>query len=155
MDADRLSYLLLLTLPGDETALWQALAVISLTAFLNGAGLIVAPSVLGDIVDYDTLRTGAHRAGNYFALHALAVKLMVAIGGGIAFFVLGLFDYEVAAGAQNTPVAETGLLLMIAVVPAVFRLLAVGCLALFPLDARRQDIVRRRLEQREARATAA
>jgi glycoside/pentoside/hexuronide:cation symporter, GPH family len=118
----------------------------------SGAAAVVAPSILADIVDYDTLKTGAYRAGNYFALYGLANKIVVALGGSIALILLGWFHYDVAHPANNGPTANSAMLVICAGLPAILRLGALFLLWRYPLDPRRQSIIRRRLEQREARA---
>jgi GPH family glycoside/pentoside/hexuronide:cation symporter len=119
---------------------------------ITGAVSVVAPfSILSDIVDYDILRTGVDRAGNYFAMVMLVVK-MLASTGGIALVLLGvLFGYDMADGAVNTDFANAGLVWMFILAPAVFQIAAVPLIWNFPIDARRQGIIRRRIEQRTER----
>ena len=126
--------------------------VISIYSVFTGAAAVLAPSILGDIVDYDTLKTGAYRAGNYFALYSLVNKIVVAIGGGAGMIFLGLVGYDVAHPERNGPDANAAMVWTFVLVPVVLRLASLAVLKFYPLDARRQDIIRRRLEQREARA---
>jgi glycoside/pentoside/hexuronide:cation symporter, GPH family len=126
-------------------------ALICVITMFSGAAAVVAPSILADIVDYDTWKTNTYRAGSYFALYSLANKVVVAIGGGVALVLLGFFHYNVAHPERNGVTANTAMLAIFAVVPALLRLAALALLWRYPLDARRQSIVRRRLEQREAR----
>ena len=54
------------------------------------AGIVVAPlSMIADIVDYDTAKTGAYRPGVYFSCYNLVQKLGLSIGVAVAF---GLLD---------------------------------------------------------------
>ena len=77
----------------------------------------------------------------------------MAIGAGGALMLLGAFHYQ--AGKSNTGAALLGLMIGYLVVPAAFHILA-GLLAWnFPLNERRQGIVRRRLESLGARAALA
>src|SRR5262249_25002150 len=46
-------------------------------------------SIMGDVIDYDELKTGSNRSANYSAILLLAIRLQVAIGGAIAFWILG------------------------------------------------------------------
>lgn len=146
-----LGFLALLLVPRGDEGFVLFTVLISVGTVFSGAAAVVAPSILGDIVDYDTLKTGAYRAGNYFALYGLANKIVVAIGGGLAMVLLGLFHYDVAHPANNGPTENTAMVAICVVAPAVLRLLALFVLWRYPLDARRQSIIRRRLEQREAR----
>jgi glycoside/pentoside/hexuronide:cation symporter, GPH family len=132
----------------------------ALTAFLIGSALYgfassvdaLAPfAVLGDVIDYDHWRTRKTRAGNYNALTAVVQKASYAVGGALAFSLLGAVDYDVS-GRTESPTARLMLLFAFAGLPA---LLYAACAVIvwgFPLDRRRQTLIRRRLEQRAARA---
>jgi GPH family glycoside/pentoside/hexuronide:cation symporter len=142
-------------IPRGESGFAPLIAVIVALAFFGGAGVVVSPSLLGDIVDYDTLKTRGYRAGNYFALYSLVDKFAVAVGGGVAFELLSLFHYDAVHPTTNTPSANAAMLGVFACVPAALRLASLALLARYPLDARRQGIIRRRLDQRETRAARA
>lgn len=145
------SFFPFLLVPAGPEGFVPFLVFICISSFVNSAGMIAGPSVLGDIVDFETLRSGSYRAGNFFALHALCVKVVVAAASGIAFVLLDLFNYSVTEPETNDSVANAGLLFTFVVLPACFRFIAVFVLLKFPIDARRQAIVKRRLEQREHR----
>ena len=70
----------LLFVPRGDAAFVPLMIVFCAISVFSGAAAVLAPSILGDIVDYDTLRTGGYRAGNYFALYSLINKIVVAIG---------------------------------------------------------------------------
>lgn len=137
--------LVLLLEPGMES-LYPMLALSALGAFLNAPANVTPGAMLGDIVDYGTLKHGANNAGNYFALNALLVKATMALGVGLAFFTLDGFDYQV--GGPNTAYANTGLFIAYLGIPAVMYFLAACFAWTFPLNARRHDIVRRRIARR-------
>jgi Na+/melibiose symporter-like transporter len=88
-------------------------------------------------------------------LYSLIDKLAVAVGGGVAFELLSLFHYDAVHPTTNTPSANAAMLGVFACVPAALRLASLALLAHYPLDARRQGIIRRRLDQRETRAARA
>ncbi len=142
-------------IPRGEAGFVPLMVVIAVSSFFSGAGLSISPSILGDIVDYDTLKTGGYRAGSYFALYSLADKIVVAVGTGLAFLLLGLGGYDAAHPKANTEHANWTMLAVFAVLPAVLRLASLAVLWRYPLNARRQGIIRKRLEQREARARRA
>ncbi len=124
--------------------------IIAANSAFSGAGVVVAPSILGDIIDYDTLKSGGYRAGNYFALYSLATKVVVAIGGGLLAQPCSAGSATMSATRPATaPRANTAMLAIFAILPAIVRFLGIGLLWLYPLNARRQHIVRRRLESRE------
>jgi Na+/melibiose symporter-like transporter len=142
-------------IPRGEAGLVPVIAVMAANSFFTGAGLTVSPSMLGDIVDYDTFKTGGYRAGTYFAISALADKIVVAFGGGLAFVLLGAVGYDAVHPGSNGETANWGMLGVFAILPGVLRLASLIVFARYPLDARRQTLIRKRLEQREARARRA
>lgn len=138
--------LILLVPPGQDSFLpflgWMLMIGLS-----GGATTVVPMAILGDIIDYDTLKSGANRAGNYFALMGFVQKAAAAIGGGTAFFMLSYFAFD-AKAADQTPTAIFGLQITMVGFPMIITALAIFLVLKFPLDARRHDIIRRRLDQR-------
>ncbi len=140
--------------PG-ESAIIPTAIMMGLYGFTNGVSAIAPFSILGDVVDYDRLRTGIDRGGNYFAFMMFAVK-MLGSTGGIALIVLGsVFGYQLAEGSVNTPFADMGMLYMFILAPGVFQMASVALIWNFPINRRRQDIIRRRLESLDARTVLA
>jgi Na+/melibiose symporter-like transporter len=119
------------------------LALVALRAF--GAGVIyVAPNaLLGDVVDYELMRTGAQRAANCHAFVSLLTKICAAVGGGGALMAIG------AAGFSPESVNGDDVLWLFRAValaaPCVMLLLGAALAFGFRLDRRAHDIVRRRL----------
>jgi Na+/melibiose symporter-like transporter len=107
-------------------------------------------SIMGDVIDYDELKTGSNRAANYSAIILLAIRWQTAIGGAIAFFILGAMHFDVHK--VNPHAVQPAMLVAYFIVPGIFILLAVACTWPFPIDARRAAIIRKRLEK--SRATA-
>jgi Na+/melibiose symporter-like transporter len=123
-------------------------------ALTNGVSSIAPFAILSDVIDYDILKTGVDRGGNYYGLMMLAVKALASTGG-IALIVLGsVFGYQMTAGAQNSPSADLGMLAMFVGAPALFQLATLPLIWNFPIDARRHDIIRRRLDRRHARVVS-
>ncbi|MCB1855205.1 MAG: MFS transporter [Halieaceae bacterium] len=139
----------LLLEPG-AAAFVPAMFLVALTAFINAASYIAPMALLGDIADYGALKTGRNNTGNYFAIQTLLQKANMGIGAGIAFPMLALFGYQI--GASNTGMAFAGLVVVYIVVPALTSVIAAMILWNFPIDSRRHDIIRKRLEQLSTRA---
>jgi len=137
--------------PG-ESAVIPAAILMGLYGLTNGVSAIAPFSILGDVVDYDRLKTGVDRGGNYFAFMMFAVK-MLGSTGGLALIVLGaFFGYELAEGSVNTHFANMGMLYMFILAPGIFQLGALPLIWNFPIDERRQVIIRKRLGSLDARA---
>ncbi|MEM9293185.1 MAG: MFS transporter [Acidobacteriota bacterium] len=137
--------------PGPDSFLPYLLASCAMVFAIGGA--TIAPlAIIGDIVDYDILKTGVNRAGSYMALFTLAVKVNLALGSAVGFYLIDLFGYD-PQGVEHGSTAILGLQLSYIYLPAL--LLASSSLIIwrFPLDQRRHGIVRRRLEAPAARET--
>ena len=138
-------------LPAQPQSFWAYMVLAGLISLSGGAGMIAPFSILGDIVDYDTLRTRQRRGGAFFALFTLVIKANMAVGGGLAFLILGWAGYETRAAAQM-PSAVWAMKAGFCVLPAILALVAGLILWRFPLDARRHALVRRRIDALERRS---
>jgi GPH family glycoside/pentoside/hexuronide:cation symporter len=137
--------------PGASAAIPTAI-LMGLYGLTNGVSAIAPFSILGDVVDYDRLKTGVDRGGNYYAFMMFAVK-MLGSTGGLALIVLGVvFGYELAEGAVNSDFANAGMLYMFILAPGIFQLASLPLIWNFPINERRQLIIRRRLESLDERA---
>lgn len=116
----------------------------------GGANAISVNAIMADIIDYDTLRTGGNRAGNYYAFVGFLTKASGAIGGGLAFILLSIFGFD-AKAAMQTGIAIFGLKFAVAGLPLILSAMAVALVFRFPLNAHRHAIIRRRLDQRTRR----
>lgn len=135
--------------PGDG---WLFVGLLGVIGGISAAFLTLPVGIVGDVIDYDTLKTGAIRGGLYFGVWSFFQKLAPAIAVGTALPFLSLLGFD--PSAQNDPAALEALKYVFCLAPAPFFLIGAVSLFLFPLDERRHDIVRRRLEQRMARRTA-
>ena len=110
-------------------------------------------SMMGDVVDYDELRSGANHAGNYSGLLLVLIRLTTAVGGALAFYVLALYHFRV--GAANAPAAQTGMFVAFLALPAGLNALALGFALAYPLNERRHAAIARRLAKRREIQTVA
>lgn len=145
---------LILLLPRGHGALLPLLAIIAPIGVTNAISNIAAVSVLGDVIDYDTLRTGNARAAVYAGVLSFVVKLNAIPGGAVALLIVGLMGYDPKLGVHNTQSAILGLKIAYVIAPSALFALSIAFAWFFPIDRRRQQIIRRRLEAREARAAA-
>jgi Na+/melibiose symporter-like transporter len=74
------------------------------------------------------------------------------MGGAVGLAIVGWFDFDVKA-LEQTEQGVLGLLVGISWMPALCICLAIVFIALMPLTEKRMDIIRRRLKQRDERAT--
>lgn len=118
-------------------------ALVGLRAF--GAGVVyVAPNaLLGDVVDYELMRTGVQRAANCHALVSLLTKICAALGGGGALMAIAAFGFS-----TDGPNSDDVLWLFRAMAlgaPSAILVLGAFVAFGFPLNRRAHDVVRRRL----------
>ncbi len=130
------------------------LVLVALAGATYSIANVATPAVLGDVVDYEALRSGVGAAGGLFALQALINKFNVALGTGLGFLIIGWFGYSGAA-SLSAPGAVFGLKLTHLFLPSLLKFVAIALIWRFPLDARVQSVIRRRLDQRALRKAAA
>lgn len=108
-------------------------AIISvLTGLAFGADLSLPPAIQADVIEVDTQKTGARRAGLFFAIWQVATKAALALSSGVALILLGQSGFE--AGGANTADSLWTLTVLYAGVPIVFKLASVALMWRFPLD---------------------
>ncbi|OSQ39346.1 MFS transporter [Thalassospira mesophila] len=130
--------------------------ICALTGAALGADLALPPAIQADVDDWDRYRFGIRRTGLLFALWNMTNKLAMAIAAGVAFPVLGYLGLtktggvDVAAGDVSDPHAQALFMLLViyAVIPIVLKMIAVVMMWRFPLGARHQSALRRRLARR-------
>ena len=118
---------------------------------LKGAcfgGLQFLPmAMLADVVDVDTADTGSSRAGVYFAISGMAVKISAMFGTTAALAILGAIHFNPGgASVTNTPEALGGLAFNYAIVPAIFFMGALFLTWTFPLTEEIQKHLRDKIE---------
>jgi GPH family glycoside/pentoside/hexuronide:cation symporter len=137
-------------LPPRASSLIPMLVLVALAGATYSIANVASPAVLGDVADYETLRTHASKAGAFFAVQGLINKFNVAVGGGIGFLLIAWFGYDPAASV-HTPVAVFGIKFAHLCVPSLLKFGAIALIWRFPLDARSQSIIKRRLDRLAAR----
>ena len=115
------------------------------TGLALGADLLLPPAMQADVIDIDTARTGAQRAGLYFAIWGFATKLALAFAVGMAFPLLALSGFDPAAGLATAGGLQM-LGLLYAVAPIMLKLCAVALVWNFPVDAASQARVRAQID---------
>jgi glycoside/pentoside/hexuronide:cation symporter, GPH family len=135
--------------PGPD-AVWPVMVAVGLYSFTNGVSSVAPMSLLADIADYEMLKRGVDRAANYYAFMLFLAKMTASVGGLVFVFLGAVFGYQIAEGAVNSDFANRGMLIAFCVLPSVFQLMAIPMIWNFPIDRRRHEIIRRRLQRREA-----
>lgn len=136
----------LVAVPGESEWLF------TLRAFLLGtfaAGkLLLGMTLLPDIMEYDSLRTGLRREGVFSGAYSLVEKSAFALSPFVLALVLAAFGYQESvnnAFVQQSQRALMGIYLNIAIIPAI-------CNGLAALVLLRYDLTEQRLQELRAAA---
>lgn len=125
-----------------EGDVWAFGVVCVLTGLALGADLSLPPSIQADVVELDEARTGAARAGLFFAIWQVATKAALALSSGLALIALGASGFD-ATLSRNDPTALTTLAILYAGAPILLKLAAIALMWGFPLDRAALDDLRK------------
>lgn len=132
--------------PG-ETAFVPALMYFMLLGAFTPLLMVSFPAILGDIIDHDELETGKNRAGQYSAFLTLLAKGTAAIGGPVAFIIVGLFGYQPGAETQDQAAID-GLRFTANLLPTIVVIPGILLLFRFPITDAKQLEMKAELEER-------
>ena len=139
--------------PGKASAV--ALAGVMMLAYTGSTPVgAISPSLLSDIIDYSTWKSGTDRTATYFSVYTLTLKTSIAIGGSIGLGLAGWYGFDPSV-AEHTDDAVFGLRLAACWLPALFMLLSIVVMSWAPTNTDRRDIIRRRLDAKLQRQSAA
>ncbi|MGD9309623.1 MAG: MFS transporter [Desulfosarcina sp.] len=131
--------------PGD-TLIYGVLVILSGVGF--GATLALPSAIQADVIDYDELKTGRRREGQYIGLWSIAKKLAAAIGVGVGLAVLGGVGYT--PNADQSESVRLTLRVLYALVPSICNLLAI-CIALYyPISGDVHGRIRAAINRRQS-----
>ena len=111
-------------------------------------------SLLSDISDYGTLKSGNDRSASYFAVWSLSNKTCMALGIAASIAIASWFGFDPKVETQPTQV-YWGLTLCMSILPIVLNVAAIFCVSRIRITSSRHDIIRRRLDALAARAARA
>ena len=117
-----------------------------LAVFGNGGWGVLPAAITADIVDYDELDTAERRAGAYFGVWTLIMKLAAALAAGIVGLSLQLLGY--VPNADQAPNTILGIRLLYGPIPGAFLLVALAVFWRFPLTRDRHREVQAVLARR-------
>lgn len=144
------SYIFTASLKPSETDLADlvALKIINTLAFV--CIHVIAPAIVSEVSDYAAWKNGVERPASYFALYYFTSKTAIAISTALGLAIAGWYGFDTMADKQ-TETSVFGITLAIVWVPIVFATLALGFVALTPINERRHFIIHKRLHSRKAR----
>lgn len=142
----------ILLVPHGKAAVLPILGLVVIRAFFTAPANFLPGAVLGDVVDYDCLKTGQNKAGNLFAVQMVLIKIAMATGGAVAFLIMGAAGFKV--GHANSEAANTALVFAYIGLPMVLHLGMAALAWQFPIDRRRHGIILRALQRQKRPALA-
>ncbi|MEM6266333.1 MAG: MFS transporter [Pseudomonadota bacterium] len=144
--AVNIAYALSWSLSGPDDPLWLILARGALVGVAFSGNVIMAMSMLTDIINEDAGRNGIRREGAFTALYSFVEKLTGAVGPlivGVALSFVG-FNKDLPFDVPQGDNVNTALLLAVSWLPAIFYLIAVALLAGYSLT---EDQITRKPDQ--------
>jgi len=127
---------------------WISLLVCMI--LINGgimATVLLAPSLLADIIDYSLWKYDQDYAATYFSIYALTTKANLAIGGAFGLAIAGYYGFEPTASTQSERALD-GMRLSVAWLPSFLTMVSIMFIKQIPMNIHRHNIIRRRLDLR-------
>jgi GPH family glycoside/pentoside/hexuronide:cation symporter len=126
--------------------------VIAIVAGLGFSTNWVFPwAMVPDVVEYDQLETGEHRAGMYYGVWGFTQKLTQSLGIALSGWVLQLFGYVKGAAVQSD-MALLGIRLFIGPIPLLIFVLMAPLLLWYPITRATHAEVLRQLVAKDRAA---
>jgi len=120
--------------------------------FVLGPKSPLAFSMYADTADYNEWRTGRRATAMTFAAATFSQKLGGAIASALIGWLLAAIGY--VANEQQSSGSQTGIVLLISVIPGVIALLAAFVMRYYSLDNQQLAKIQFDLQQRKAEASA-
>ena len=148
------SALLMVALLGNAYSLALFFVYNAIWAITSALVNVAIFSLLSDISDYGTLKSGNDRSASYFAVWSLSNKTCMALGIAASIAIASWFGFDPKVETQPTQV-YWGLTLCMSILPIVLNVAAIFCVSRIRITSSRHDIIRRRLDALAARAARA
>ncbi|RMG70802.1 MAG: MFS transporter [Bacteroidetes bacterium] len=111
----------------------------------NGSAVLASWSMIPDTVEYGIWRSGQPAEGLLYGVYGFFIKLGLGLGAALAGWGLGLSGY--APDLPPTPGLLQGIRFLLALVPALFVLLALLTMLFYPITPHRYQEIRSALDQ--------
>jgi len=116
-------------------------------------GLVLGPksplawSMYADTADYNEWRTGRRATAMTFAAATFSQKLGTALAAALMGWVFTALGY--VANVAQTPRSQTGMVMLMSLIPAAFAFLAVGVMLFYQLDNQQMVQIQKDLAERK------
>jgi len=104
-------------------------------------------AMYADTADYSEWKNGRRATGLVFSAATFAQKFGVALGGGLAGWLLALFGF--VANQQQTPDTMNGIRMMMSFIPAIATIIATVAAIFYELDDKTMQKIEQELKERK------
>lgn len=137
--------------PALKTQVW----LVFVAQFVKSTGVIVATgymwALVPEVISYGEHAHGKRISGIVNALTGIFYKAGMALGGVVPGLVLALVKFDEDNAVTQAPLAEQGILWLVAVIPALLLILAMFIISKYELEDEVIDKINREIEQRQMR----
>lgn len=138
-------------IPALKTQVW----LVFVAQFVKSTGVIVATgymwALVPEVISYGEHAHGKRISGIVNALTGIFYKAGMALGGVVPGLVLALVKFDKDNAVTQSPLAEQGILWLVAVIPALLLILAMFIISKYELEDEVIDKINREIEQRQMR----
>ncbi len=133
--------------PALKSQIW----LVYVAQFIKSTGVIVATgymwALVPEVISYGEYTTGKRISGIVNALTGIFYKAGMALGGVVPGLVLAFVGFDAANATHQSPMAEQGILWLVAVIPAALLLLAMFIISKYELDDEVIDDINKKIEE--------
>ena len=142
--------ILLLVLLNTAYTLHLFVLFFAVHGFASALVNVVVFSLLSDVSDYGTLKSGVDRSATCFSLQSFSMKTSSALGISASVGLAGLWGFDPSAQSQEGDMYWV-LAVCMGVIPVVLALIAALCIPKIAINEQRHAIIRKRLDTRAKR----
>ena len=112
-----------------------------------GAGGTIAPSIQGDVIDYDEYKTGERKEGSYFAAWNFVYKAALGVMIMLTGYILEFTGY--VPNAEQTMTVKVSMVTLYGLLPLLCNIVGVWLMRGFKLDEAEYAKIRAELDKRK------
>ena len=135
-------------IPALRSQMW----LVYVAQFVKSTGVIVATgymwALVPEVISYGEYVSGRRISGIVNALTGIFFKAGMALGGVVPGLVLGFVGFDKNSVATQMPLAEQGILWLVAVIPALLLVLAMFIISKYELTDEKIDKINAEIERR-------
>ena len=137
-----------LVLVDSQAQLWIIFSLAFTAGLAAGCGGTVAPSIQGDVIDYDELITGERKEGSYFSAWNFVYKSAYGVMLLMTGFILQLSGF--VPNQEQTPDVKLAMVSLYGLLPFVFYVIGAILFSRFKLNEAAHAEIRSELDRRAA-----